>query len=67
MSKTRLSNLLTRSSPIWEKIDRQFFTLPLNGQTFYQYSGTNHLNNTHFIRVVIILLGGFVLLYLELI
>ncbi|STX40296.1 potassium efflux system KefA [Legionella donaldsonii] len=60
MSKTRLSNLLTRTSPIWEKIDSQFFTLPLNEQTFYQYSGIQQLNSTHLVVLVSILLGGIV-------
>lgn len=62
MSKTSLSKLLTRASPIWEGFDRQlFFTMPLNKQTFYHYSGAEQLNGTHLIRVAILLLGSLAL------
>lgn len=59
MSHTHLSTLLTRTAPIWSLLDRQlFFSVHINKDIFYRYSGIDKLSNADLIMLALILIAG---------
>ncbi len=59
MAHTHLSTLLKKTAPIWSLLDKQlFFSVHINKNVFYHYSGIDRLNNADFIMLALILIIG---------